>query len=52
MAGQKGEHLLREDDGAELECDEHGRQRGVDDGAVYIVEAVAEDRDASGHEPE
>jgi hypothetical protein len=53
LAGKEYEHLLREDDGAEVECDEHGRQRGVDDSAiydaVYVVEAVAEDGDASGH---
>jgi hypothetical protein len=37
-------------DAPEIECDQHGRERAVDQGAVYdnvyVVEAVLQDREA------
>ena len=50
LAGEQDEDSLQYDDTAEIECNQHRRQRAVDEGAVdddiYIVEAMAKDSDA------
>ena len=51
LTRENDEHPLQQDDAAEVECDQRGGERTVDEGAVddhvYVVEAILEDGDVS-----